>query len=298
MWVLTYHSISSGPPPLCVAPERLAEQLDFLLGEGWTPVPLSRCVAALGEPPACDPGDASEAGGDTDDCSASGGSGESRHRQFAVTFDDGYRDFAEAALPILRERGVVPTLFAVVSADRQRLAGGIEGAPLLSRDELRAAAGAGVEIGAHGIEHIDLRQADDLALERELRDGCARLADWVEAPVETFAYPFGSWDRRVRRAAAGVFEAAFTTQLAAVPEAADRYAIPRIDAFYLDDPWLRRAMRADRAQLYLWARRWLRRARGSEPRRAIPSGAAVLSGDATARGPAAQTVSQARLQAR
>jgi len=267
MWVLTYHSISSGSPPLCVAPERLAEHLDLLRDAGWTPVRLSECVAGWRR---------DEAGGRA--------AAEQRDdRRFAVTFDDGYRDFAEAALPILEPRGIVPTLFAVVADDREHLRGG-SGAPLLSRDELRAVAAAGVEIGAHGIEHVDLCGADDLTLARELRDGRGRLADWVDAPVGSFAYPYGRFDARVRRAVAAEFEAAFTTQLARVPARPDRFAVPRVDACYLSDPWLQRAIRSGRDRLYLCTRRWLRRARGNEPRRRVPGGTAAR-GDAPA-GPA------------
>ncbi len=246
MWVLTYHSISSGPPPLCIPAERLAGQLDFLLEAGWKATALRDCVDEIQE------------------------RREDPSPRFAVTFDDGYRDFAEAALPALEARGVPATVFAVASEDRQHLARGI-GAPLLEREALRELAERGVEIGAHGIEHVDLCGLEDAALGRELHEGRERLAEWVAAPVETFAYPFGSYDARVRAEVANEFRAAFTTQLARVPSAPDPFAIPRVDAFYLDDPWLRRALRRGFGELYLLTRRWLRRARGSEPRRAIPT---------------------------
>jgi hypothetical protein len=72
--------------------------------------------------------------------------------------------------------------------------------------------------------------------------------------------------------AAAEFRAAFTTQLGAIPASADPWAMPRVDGYYLNDPWLQRALRSGRGDFYLWTRRWLRRARGSEPRRPIPSG--------------------------
>ena len=143
MLVITYHSISDGPPPLCVGGRRFAEQLDFLLGEGWTCVTLRSLV---------------------DDLEFGRALGSA---SFALTFDDGYRDFRDEALPILEERGLPATLFAISSPDREQLAGGI-GAPLLRRDEIEDVARRGIEIGAHGVSHQRLTTLADDALEREL----------------------------------------------------------------------------------------------------------------------------------
>lgn len=249
MWVLTYHSISDGPPPLCTTSQQLAEQVDFLIGLGWEPTSLragidefeSVAPASLSSPP-----------------------------RFAATFDDGYRDFADHALPVLEARGIPATLFSVATYEREQLAGGIDGAPLLQRDELRELAQRGVEIGGHGIEHVDLTRLDASDLELEVRLGRERMADWIGRDVVHFAYPFGAWNARVREAVAREYRAAFTTQLAAMGPYADPHAIPRIDAFYLDDPRFRRAIQAGSGEKWIGKRRWLRRARGSEPRRAIP----------------------------
>jgi peptidoglycan/xylan/chitin deacetylase (PgdA/CDA1 family) len=193
-----------------------------------------------------------------------------------VSFDDGYRDFAEAALPVLEQRRVPATLFVPAAAERSQLPGGLEGRALLDAAELRDLAAQGVEIGGHGIDHLDLTRLDDLALGRELRLGRERLGDWTGRPVRYLAYPFGAFDARVLAAARSEYQGAFTTQLGAVPRAAHPHAIPRVDAYYLDDPHLTRALRRGDASRYLSARRWLRRLRGSEPRRPIPTAPATV----------------------
>jgi len=241
--VLTYHSVSEGPPPLCVSPERLAEQLDFLCGLGLEAISLRELVT----------------------CVRAGRS--LPEKSFAITFDDGYRDFRESALPVLEARGLPATLFALALENpSEEVPGGLP-APALSRDELRDVAARGVEVGAHSLSHCDLTRVDDAQLERELVEGRHILEGWVGSPVASFAYPFGRFDDRVRRACGAHFEAGFTTQLASVGPGVDGFAIPRVDAFYLDSKRLRSAIAAGRPERYLKPRRWLRRIRGSEPRR-------------------------------
>jgi peptidoglycan/xylan/chitin deacetylase (PgdA/CDA1 family) len=263
MLVLTYHSISPGPAPLCVTALRLAEQLDALAALGWRGIALSELEARITGPEA--PSAESE-------------------RLFAITFDDGYRDFLEAALPVLETRGLPATLFALPpidatragAADAAQVPGGTD-APILSREELRSVAGRGVEIGAHGVSHCDLTRLDAAALDRELEQARRTLEDASAARVERLAYPFGRFDHRVREAAGRRFRTAFTTQLAPVARGVDPLAIPRVDAFYLDSPGLRRALADGRPERWLTPRRWLRRLRGSEPRRPLPRRPYLLS---------------------
>ncbi len=237
--VFTFHSISGGPGPLCVSPGCLDAQLEWIARAGYDVVPLAAVVEEIerGRP-----------------------SGTGR---VALTFDDAYRDFATEALPILERRGLPATLFVTASADRREIPGGT-GAPLLDLAELRGLAERGVEIGAHSVDHRDLTALDDDALERELGEGRRVLEDHAGRPVRHLAYPFGCSDARVRAAAARHYRSACTTRLATVGAGADPLAIPRVDAYYLRSPLLRRLLAAGRPGVYLGARRWLRRLRGTE----------------------------------
>jgi peptidoglycan/xylan/chitin deacetylase (PgdA/CDA1 family) len=248
--IVTYHAICEGPPPLCQAPGALDEQLELLEGAGFRATPLAQLVDALveGRPlPA---------------------------RAFALTFDDAYRDFADAALPILERRGVPATLFATASKQREHLPGGLE-AELLPLERLAELAERGVEIGAHSVGHTDLTALGDADLERELAECREVLEAHVGRAVPHFAYPFGLYDARVHAAVGRVFRAACTTELARVGPGADPLAIPRVDAHYLGSPLLRRLLKHDRPDPYLRVRRRLRQWRGSEP--VVRLGAAALS---------------------
>jgi peptidoglycan/xylan/chitin deacetylase (PgdA/CDA1 family) len=242
--VITWHAIRAGPPPLCVAPEELARQLDLLLWAGLEPRPLRDLLEPAAGPVA--------------------------GARFCATFDDGYRDFVDNALPLLEARGVPATVFVTASEDRSGVPGGVPG-PLLPLDELAGLAARGVAVGAHGLSHVPLTGLDAAALGRELAEARCTLGAWAGQPVDLLAYPFGAFDARVRAAAAAAgFRGAFTTQLAAVPPACDPLAVPRVDAHYLRSPVLDWLIARGWPRPYLFLRRWLRRARGSEPRRAVP----------------------------
>lgn len=116
-----------------------------------------------------------------------------------LTFDDGYTDFTANAMPLLRQHGFGATLFVLPG----RLGG--ENAwdplgprrPLLDADGIRrAAATEGIEIGSHGLTHVDLTAADDATLRAETAESRAVLAELTGAPVPGFCYPYGTLDAR------------------------------------------------------------------------------------------------------
>jgi peptidoglycan/xylan/chitin deacetylase (PgdA/CDA1 family) len=54
----------------------------------------------------------------------------------------------------------------------------------------------GMSIGSHGRDHVDLRKVDDAALVAEAGEAQRALARHCREPVDSFAIPFGSYDRR------------------------------------------------------------------------------------------------------
>ena len=77
-----------------------------------------------------------------------------------LSFDDGYADFAEYALPVLRRYGFTATVFVIagrMGGDNADAAGPRK--PLLDADQVAGLAEAGVEIGSHGLMHVSLPAA-------------------------------------------------------------------------------------------------------------------------------------------
>ncbi|MEP6634194.1 MAG: polysaccharide deacetylase family protein [Luteimonas sp.] len=171
--VLMYHGLHADPnargrfdPVYSVHPTQFAEQLDWLLANGYRTVPLS------------------------------GDSTRTDARPVAITFDDGDVSNIEIALPLLRERGMTAEFF--ITSD-------FVGQPgMLSTADVRTLAKAGMGIGAHGRSHAFLEDLDIDALDDELRDSRARLAELSGQRIDALALPGGRGGERERRAALAI----------------------------------------------------------------------------------------------
>ncbi len=115
----------------------------------------------------------------------------------SITFDDGYSENADFAIPELVQRKLPATYF--VSTDFVRsgrsfphdLEAGVPLAPN-SIDQLREFAELGIEIGAHTRTHVDLGQAHDVErIEDEIVGSVHDLEQWLGRTVRYFAFPFG-----------------------------------------------------------------------------------------------------------
>ncbi|MEO1497902.1 MAG: polysaccharide deacetylase family protein [Planctomycetota bacterium] len=121
---------------------------------------------------------------------------DSRRPSVVITFDDGYADNMDFALPLLVERGLPATYFVTTENIAQQrpfphdIAAGVPLKPNTVAD-LRRIADSGVEVAAHTLTHPDLGAVDDERLEREIRDSFRQVAEWIGKPVRSFAFPFG-----------------------------------------------------------------------------------------------------------
>lgn len=204
-WVAMYHSVgdcSEDPYRITVTPERLEKQLVWLRRRGLRGVSMAELLAARAR-------------------------GEGRDL-VGLTFDDGYADFLTEALPVLRRHRCTATLFVLPG----RLGG--DNAwdplgprkPLLTADGICRAASEGVEIGSHGLTHVDLTKADELTLKTETVDSRAALTALLGTEPEGFCYPYGTIDRRAMDA---VREAGYSYACAIDPGPLNGlHALPRL----------------------------------------------------------------------
>jgi len=131
------------------------------------------------------------------------------------TFDDGYADITEHALPVLQRYGFSAAVYLVTrrlsarddwpgwNGERNLLA-------LMSSEQVRKWAARGIEFGGHTRTHRDLTSAYGEELTHEV-EGCADdLRQLLGRRPISFAYPYGMYNAQVRALVRQHFEIAFT----------------------------------------------------------------------------------------
>ena len=115
-------------------------------------------------------------------------SGAARGRPAVIlTFDDGYEDQYRYAFPLLRHYGARATFYIVT---------GTVGTPRhMTWAQLRSMRSAGMDIGAHGVEHDDLSLMSPAEQARQIGDSVFALGRYVGVRVRSYAYPSGRFNR-------------------------------------------------------------------------------------------------------
>ena len=127
----------------------------------------------------------------------------------AVTFDDGYKDLMEFALPVLKEFRI-PAAFFIVSGgvggtDAWNRIEGLPHEPVMSWDDLKKLRDEGMTIGSHSATHARLDVMHDEALREEVEGSRRELQSHLGIQVRHFAYPQGRFSKEAEKevAAAG-----------------------------------------------------------------------------------------------
>lgn len=209
--VLTYHSVASETTPefasLTVEPGLFAEHMAALKEQDVDIICFGDVPAALatGRP------------------------------AVAITFDDGFVDFAEHACPVLSRLKMPATLFIPAGFVGRRaswLRGRDAERLILGTRDIADLARHGFEIGSHGRMHLaaDINPAQ--LVSSDALSSRMELEQMIAAPVTSFAYPFGYHSAQGRRAirAAGFQQACALGDLPACLED-DRWALPRLQVF-------------------------------------------------------------------
>ena len=131
-------------------------------------------------------------------------------RRVVLSFDDGYAELCEHAIPELVARGASAVIYLVANRTTDSWVDWGDKGPLrlLEWPQVRELAAAGVRFGSHTLTHPNLVRASDAELRAELADSKKLIEDRIGEEVRHFCYPHGAHDERVVNA---VSEAGYAT---------------------------------------------------------------------------------------
>jgi peptidoglycan/xylan/chitin deacetylase (PgdA/CDA1 family) len=211
--ILMYHQVTPHPLPAfrkyAVTPKAFAAQMNWLARVGYVPVNLDVLLDYRND------------------------RGTLPSRPVIITFDDGFQDCVEHAVPVLQAHGFTAIFYLVVGlmgktsqwllAER-----GIE-LPLMDWTAAQQLIAAGFQCGSHCMTHLRLADLSSAACREELLRSRLLLEDKLAHEVKHLAYPFGSFNERVRAIVAETgYRSACSVRIGLSTEGDDPLALHRV----------------------------------------------------------------------
>lgn len=211
--ILTYHQIDAIPARgapfrgIYVSPTAFARQMALLKWLGYQGLSMSALMPYL--------------------------RGERTGKVVGITFDDGYLNNLQHALPVLSHHGFSSTCFAVsqlLGKTNAWDAGiGIAQTPLMDASQIRQWVAGAQEIGAHTRHHVRLMQTDPAGSREEILLCKQELEAVTGAPVNHFCYPYGEFSaQHTAMAREAGFSSVTTTQRSRCHAGEDLMRLPRV----------------------------------------------------------------------
>jgi peptidoglycan/xylan/chitin deacetylase (PgdA/CDA1 family) len=184
MKILEYHGIVSARPKEihAVHASDFAAQMAWLKQNGYRVAPLSAWISRS--------------------------EGWRSSNTVAITFDDGYQDNYENALPVLMELGYPATIFLstdlIGHTSRWRnisieMPNPASEAAMLTWDQVIDMAEQGIEFGSHTASHTDLTALAPDEVDYEIRTSRQTIEEHLGLPVRFFSYPYSRSNLAIQR---------------------------------------------------------------------------------------------------
>jgi peptidoglycan/xylan/chitin deacetylase (PgdA/CDA1 family) len=215
--ILTYHSIDGSGSLISVSPAAFGAQMEYLRQHGFRTLSLRDYVARLplGTLPP--------------------------RQAFVLTFDDGFRNVHETALPILRGLGFTATVFVptdhVGKSASWVMRPGLPQLPLMSWDELAELQAAGFDIQSHGCSHPFLTSLTAAEAAREMVESKKTIERMLRNTTDLFCFPYGDRNAAVAEALRGSgYRAAVSLEFGLNSTGDDLFSLRRVGSAHFTSP--------------------------------------------------------------
>lgn len=175
--ILQYHHVSNDTPKsTSVTPEQFTEQMTYLAENNFNVIPLSEVIESIKNNQALP------------------------KKSIAITFDDGYKDIAQNAHPILKSFGFPYTLFVAVQPIKHKYG------DMMSWEQLIELSKDGAEIANHSWnhEHLADRNANETkaAWLKRTEENILKTENAIKEAtgqnLKILAYPYGEYNQDIQ----------------------------------------------------------------------------------------------------
>lgn len=194
--ILMYHQIDEPPPRgtalrgLIVAPSSFAWQMRMLRLLGYKGVSMRDLEPYL--------------------------NGEKRGKVVGLTFDDGYQNNVQHALPTLKRNGFTATCYCVsnmIGGSNAWDLGKVAQTRLMTHSDWQQWLSAGMDVGSHTQDHADLNTLNDAEARTQISQSKHKLERALACEVRHFCYPYGHYSsQHAQMALEAGYATATTTQ--------------------------------------------------------------------------------------
>jgi peptidoglycan/xylan/chitin deacetylase (PgdA/CDA1 family) len=118
-------------------------------------------------------------------------------RHVAVTFDDGFKNFYECALPELVKRGIPATMFVITDVIGKTFGPDGYAQEVMSLEQIRALPESLVTIGSHTLTHPLLPSVDLEEAKKEIALSRVKLEEQLHRRIALFSFPYGGFNHKL-----------------------------------------------------------------------------------------------------
>jgi peptidoglycan/xylan/chitin deacetylase (PgdA/CDA1 family) len=159
-----------------------------------------------------------------------------------ITFDDGFQDAVENAVPELVSRGIHAMFFVTAgalgnTADWWPVANLEHARRIATAEHLRLMPSKLISVGAHTVTHPHLSTLDESHVKHEILESRRQLESLLGQKVRSLSFPFGDFDDKVVQwSREAGYERAFTTEHRKAFENPESFLVGRVKAEPTDWP--------------------------------------------------------------